>query len=104
MILKLGMNYQAMELYKVYINRDPWMTMTYFMARSTSVAHVFEWGKLLKCHLKGKTCGRLANGLNFYVFKKKLTPGVALTRPWGYIHVYYHSSQTSLLVYISGFR
>ena len=40
----------------------------------------------------------------FYVFKKKLTPGVALTRPWGYIHVYYHSSQTSLLTYISGFR
>ena len=35
MILKLGMNYQAMELYKVYINRDPWMTLTYFMSRST---------------------------------------------------------------------
>ena len=37
-------------------------------------------------------------------FKKKLTAGVALTRPWGYKNVYYHSSQTSLLVYISGFR
>ena len=106
MILKLGMKQQAMELYKVYINCDPWMTLTYFTARSTYVAHAFEWGKLLKCHLKGKTCSKLANGLKFYVFKKKLTPGVALTRPWGYIHVYYHndSSQTSLLVYISGFR
>ena len=31
-------------------------------------------------------------------------PGVALTWPWGYIHVHYHSSQTSLLVYISGFQ
>ena len=35
MILKLGMKHQAMELYKVYINRDPWMTLTYFTARST---------------------------------------------------------------------
>ena len=102
MILKLGMKHQAIELYKVYINLDPWVTLTYFMARSTSVAHAFEWGKLLKCHLKGKTCSKLANGLKFCI--KKLTPGVALTRPWGYIHVYYHSSQTSLLVYISGFR
>ena len=35
MILKLGMKHQAIELYKVYINRDPWMTLTYFTARST---------------------------------------------------------------------
>ena len=35
---------------------------------------------------------------------KKLTPEVAPTLPWGYIHVYYHSSQTSLLVYVSGER
>ena len=31
------------------------MTLTKFMARSTWVAHAFEWEKLLKCHLKGKT-------------------------------------------------
>ena len=55
-------------------------------------------GKLFKCHLKGKTCIKLANGLKFNDLKKKLTLGVALTRSWGYIHVYYHSSQTSLLV------
>ena len=30
------------------------MTLTKFMARSTWVAHAFEWEKLLKCHLKGK--------------------------------------------------
>ena len=64
----------------------------------------FEWGKLLKCHLKGRTCNKLTNGLNFYGLKKKLTPGFALTLPWGYIHVYYHSSQLSLLLYISGLR
>ena len=47
---------------------------------------------------------KLANELNPYDLKKKLTPEIALTLPWGYIHVYYHSSQTSLLVYISGLR
>ena len=52
---------------------------------------------MLKCHLKGITCSKLAKGLKFYDLKKKLTPGVALTWPLCYIHVYYHSSQTSLL-------
>ena len=50
--------------YNVYINHDPVMTLTYFKARSTWVAYAFEWGKLLKCHLKGKTCRKLANGQN----------------------------------------
>ena len=35
MILKLIMKHQAMELYKVSINHDPEMTVTYFTARST---------------------------------------------------------------------
>ena len=35
MILKFGMQHQAMELYKVCINRDPGMTLTFFTARST---------------------------------------------------------------------
>ena len=39
MILKLGMKHQGMELYKVYVNHDPGMTLTYFMARSTQVAY-----------------------------------------------------------------
>ena len=49
MILKLGMKHQAMELYKVYVN--PGMTLTYFTARSTYVAHVFEWEKIGKFNL-----------------------------------------------------
>ena len=36
------------------------MTLTKFMARSTWVAHAFEWEKLLKCHLKGKASKKLA--------------------------------------------
>ena len=35
MILKLGVKHLGMELNKVYINHDPGMTLTYFMARST---------------------------------------------------------------------
>ena len=69
MILKLGMKHQGMEVYKIYINHDPGMTLTYLTARSTLVAHAFEWGKL-KCHFKGKTCSKLANGLNFHNLKR----------------------------------
>ena len=32
------------------------------MARSAWVPYAFEWVRLLKCHLKGKTCRKLANG------------------------------------------
>ena len=48
MILKLSMTQQAIELYKVYINHDPGMTLTYFTAMSTKVANAFEWEKIVK--------------------------------------------------------
>ena len=35
MILKLGVKDLGMELYIIYINHDPGMTLTYFTARST---------------------------------------------------------------------
>ena len=65
MILKLGMKHQAMVLYKVCINHDPGMTLTFFTAR-------------LPTHLNGENFYKLANGLNLYDLKKKLTPEVAL--------------------------
>ena len=34
MILKLGMEHQREQLYKVYINHDLGMTLTYFTART----------------------------------------------------------------------
>ena len=34
MILKLGMQYWGLKLYKVYINGDPGLTLTYLTARS----------------------------------------------------------------------
>ena len=52
--MKLGVKHQWLKYYNVYINHDPVMTLTQFMARSTWVAHAFVWKKLLKCHLKGK--------------------------------------------------
>ena len=52
MILKPDMKHQGMEVYKICINHGPGMTLTYFTARSTLVAHAFEWGNLLKCHLR----------------------------------------------------
>ena len=39
---KLGMKHQCLKHYDVYINHDPVMTLTYFMARSTWVANAFE--------------------------------------------------------------
>ena len=50
---KLGVKLQWLST-PMYINHDPVMTLTKFMARSTWVAFAFELGKLLKCHLKGK--------------------------------------------------
>ena len=72
------------------------MTLTKFMARSTWVAHAFEWEKLLKCHLKGKASKKLANGQNIDYSEKR-------RRPKGFIcpctGVKYHNIQTCLLVY-----
>ena len=45
MILKLGMQYWGLELYKVYINDDPGLTLTYFTARSNLVPYAFVWEK-----------------------------------------------------------
>ena len=50
----------------MYINHDPVMTLTQFMARSTRVAYAVELGKPLKCHLKGKASRILANGVKYH--------------------------------------
>ena len=38
------------------------------------LAHAFEWGKLLKCHLKGKSCRKWENGLKVGNSEKNLDP------------------------------
>ena len=61
---KLGVRHRWLKYSNVYINHDPVMTLTKFMARSTWVACASELGKLLKCHLKEKANRKLANGQN----------------------------------------
>ena len=41
------------------------------MARSTWVAHEFEWEKLLKCHLKGKAAGNWQMDRILIILKKE---------------------------------
>ena len=60
---KLGVRHRWLKYSNVYINHDPVMTLTKFMARSTWVACASELGKLLKCHLKEKANRKLANGI-----------------------------------------
>ena len=44
MILKHGIKHRKLKLYKVYINDDPGMTLTYFMQKSLG-AYAFECKK-----------------------------------------------------------
>ena len=55
---KLGMKHRWLKYSNVYINHDPVMTLTKFMARSTLVAYAFKLGKLLNCNLKEKASKR----------------------------------------------
>ena len=68
---KLGVKHLWLKYYNVYINHDPVMTLTQFMARSTWVDHAFKWGKLLKCHLKAKASRKLANEQNIDYSEKR---------------------------------
>ena len=45
MALKVGMQHQVLEYYQVYSNDDPWLTLTYFKARSNLVPYAFLWEK-----------------------------------------------------------
>ena len=42
----LGVKHRWLKYSNVYINHDPVMTLTKFMARSTWVAYAFELGKM----------------------------------------------------------
>ena len=57
MILKLGMQHRGIKLYKVYINDDPGLTLTYFTARSNWLVMCLN-GKTVKSHSMVKTCNK----------------------------------------------
>ena len=99
---KLDVNHRGLKYYNVYINHDPVMTLTQFMARSTWVDHVFKWGKLLKCHLKGKASRKLANGQNidYSENKEENGPRASSAPTLGlntiiFKHVYWYMQQIS---------
>ena len=71
---KLGVRHRWLKYSNVYINHDPVMTLTKFMARSTWVACASELGKLLKCHLKEKANRKLANGQNIEDSERRKWP------------------------------
>ena len=74
---KHGVKHRWLKYSNVYINHDPVMTLTQFMARSTCVAHAFEWGKTVKISFEGKSAPAL--GLNAIILK----------------HVYWYMQQIS---------
>ena len=48
MILKFGMEHYVIELYEVYINYDPELTMTYFTKMANFVKFVFCIGTYIR--------------------------------------------------------
>ena len=54
MILKLGMKHQTMELYKVCINHDPGMTLTFLRQGQPRPPMHLNGEKIGKCHFIAK--------------------------------------------------
>ena len=97
---KLGVKHRWLKYSNVYINHDPVMTLTKFMARSAWVAYAFELRKLLKCHLKEKASRKLANGQNIDYSEKENGPRASSAPALGlntiiFKHVYWYMQQIS---------
>ena len=45
MILKFGMQHRVFESYQIYSNDGPWLSLTYFTARSNLVPYAIVWEK-----------------------------------------------------------
>ena len=87
----------GLKLYKVYINDDPGLTLTYFTARSNLVPYAFVWEKgktmdfletIVVCDLKLATDDR--SDKKFLLTSKLCPLGAICPLPWGYIHVLNH--------------
>ena len=70
MILKLGMKHQAMELYKVYINHDPGMTLTFLQQGQLRPPMHLNGKKKKKCHLMAKKLARNEQMDRIFMFMK----------------------------------
>ena len=94
MTLKLGMQHWMLEYYQVCSNDDPWLTLTYFTARSNLVpyASVREKGKandfsktIVVYGLKLATDDR--SDKKFLSTSKLCLLGAVYPLPRGYVHV-----------------
>ena len=68
MIMKLGMEYYVLKLYKVYIKDEPEVTLTYFTSMSNFAKHLSQ-------RLIGELIGYLCSGvrhLSIHNFKHLL--------------------------------
>ena len=97
---KLGVKHRWLKYSNVYINHDPLMTLTKFMARSTWVAYAFELGKLLKCHLKEKPAGNWQIDRILKILKKENGPRASSAPALElntiiFKHVYWYMQQIS---------
>ena len=90
--MKPCIKHRWLKYYNVYMNHDPVMTLTQFMARSTWFTHAFEWGKLLiiKMSFEGKS-RKLTNGQNIDYSEKRKWPKGFICPCTG---VKYHNIQT----------
>ena len=43
--------WHGLRVYKVYINHEPGLTLTYLMSRSNLILNAFKWGKIEKLNL-----------------------------------------------------
>ena len=81
MILKLGKYHWGLKLFKVYINDDPGLTLTYFTARSNWVTCTFGWGKLLQSFNGGKLAAKYHIDLMILLMKKFDLRGLSAPAP-----------------------
>ena len=97
MTLNLGMQHQVFESYQIYSNDDPWLTLTYFTARSNLVPYAFVWEKgktldfsetIVVYDLKLATDNQ--SDKKFLLTSKLCPLGDVCPLPRGYIHVLNH--------------
>ena len=97
MILKLGMKHQAMELYKVYINHDLRMTLTFLQQgqlRSPMNLNRKNWK--MSINGKKKLAGNKQMDRIFMFMKIFWAQRVVCPCPGAiHVHVYDHNIQTS---------
>ena len=93
---KLGVKHRWLKYSNVYINHDPVMTLTKFVARTTWVPYAFELGTF-----EGKNQQEIGKWTEYWRSWKRKWPKGFICLCAG---VKYHNIQTCLLVYAADLR